>query len=506
MDSLSWEVKSSLESLGKPLRLLVTILLLFIAFKAYRPASPNAPLLNPRKPYELSDGPAKAGFVANGHGIVADWFKKNPEKSMRLISDTGEITVLPPSRAQEIRNEKRLSFTAFTYHSMHAYIPGFDGFREGSGGTNLLQTVLTKDLTKLLNKITEPLAEETSLSLEDLLTNDKEFHTMNLQETILKLVARISSRVFLGNELCRDEAWLRITREHTVTAFKAADELRMWPKISRKVIHWFLPGCRELRAQVLEAQQIITATLERRRKEKAELLSQGKEPPKYNDAIEWFEQTSKGTVPYDPTAVQLVLSVAAIHTTTDLICQVLIKLAQNKDIIKPLRTEIASVLSEEGWSKTSLFKMKLLDSVIKESQRMKPIQLNVELSDGTLIPKDSSLTVSSHKMWDPELYANPDQWDGYRFLKMRDDPAKQNSALLVSTSPDFLAFGHGQHACPGRFFASNEAKIAVLSFIMKYEFELVGDVPPPIVKHGFNLSGDPSTQMRVRRRKEEVSP
>ncbi|RSL68869.1 hypothetical protein CEP53_002407 [Fusarium sp. AF-6] len=35
---------------------------------------------------------------------------------------------------------------------------------------------------------------------------------------------------------------------------------------------------------------------------------------------------------------------------------------------------------------------------------------------------------------------------------------------------------------------------------MKYEFELVGDVPPPVVKHGFNLSGDPSTQMRVRRR------
>lgn len=115
MESLSWEVKSSLEALGKPVPLVVTILLLFIAFKAYRPTSTNAPLLNPRKPYELSDGSAKAGFVTNGYSMVADWFKKNPEKPMRLISDTGEITVLPPSRAQEIRNEKRLSFTAFTY-------------------------------------------------------------------------------------------------------------------------------------------------------------------------------------------------------------------------------------------------------------------------------------------------------------------------------------------------------------------------------------------------------
>lgn len=105
MHSLSWEVKSSLEALGKPLPLVVPILLLFIAFKAYHPASPNAPLLNPRKSYEPSDGPAKAGFVANEHRIVADWLKKNPEKPMRLISDTGGITVLPPSRAQEIRNE-----------------------------------------------------------------------------------------------------------------------------------------------------------------------------------------------------------------------------------------------------------------------------------------------------------------------------------------------------------------------------------------------------------------
>ncbi|RSL80435.1 hypothetical protein CEP52_017386 [Fusarium oligoseptatum] len=514
MDSLSWEVKSSLKALGKPLPLIITILLLFVAFKAYRPASSNAPLLNPRKAHELSDGRLKAGFMVNGHHMVADWFKKNPERPMRLISDAGEITVLPPSRAREIRNEKRLSFTAFMHQSMHAHIPGFDGFREASGGTNLLQTVLTKDLTKSLNKITEPLATEASLSLEGLLTNGKEFHTVNLQETILRLVARMSSRVFLGTELCRDEAWLRVTREHTVTAFKASEELRMWPKLSRSVVHWFLPGCRELRAQVHEARQIITATLESRREQEAELLAQGKEPPKYNDAIEWFEQTSKGTVLYDPTAMQLVLSAAAIHTTTDLISQVLIRLAQNPDIVESLRAEITAVLQEEGWSKTSLFKMKLLDSVIKESQRMKPIQLvsmtrlalaDVKLSDGTLIPKDSSLTVSSHRMWDPEVYDNPDQWDGYRFLKMREDPAKQNSALLVSTGPDFLGFGHGQHACPGRFFAANEAKVAVLSFIMKYDFGLVGDAPPQIVKHGFNLSGDPSIQMRVRRREEEVS-
>ena len=34
-----------------------------------------------------------------------------------------------------------------------------------------------------------------------------------------------------------------------------------------------------------------------------------------------------------------------------------------------------TVLGEGGWTKTSLHNMKLLDSVIKESQRTKPIGL-----------------------------------------------------------------------------------------------------------------------------------
>ncbi|KAF2994023.1 hypothetical protein E8E14_001934 [Neopestalotiopsis sp. 37M] len=332
-----------------------------------------------------------------------------------------------------------------------------------------------------------------------------------MKEVVLRIVAQVSSRAFLGTELCRHEGWLRITREYTVNGFEAAEELRMWPSWLRPAVHWFLPKCRRLRAQVKEARQIINATLQQRRQVK-EQCGKNQEVPRFDDAIEWIEQAAKG-VAYDPTAIQLALSLAAIHTTTDLLCQALTRIAQNPDILAPLREEIVSNLRESGWQKSSLYNMKLLDSVLKESQRMKPTEVvsmtrlaleEVELSDGTVIPANSGLAVSAHRMWDEQVHAHPEQWDPYRFYRMREEPGKQNLAQLVSTSPDHLAFGHGLHACPGRFFASNELKILLIVIILQYDWVLPEGSSPQVYEHGFTLAGDPFLEMRIKCRPQDI--
>lgn len=54
-----------------------------------------------------------------------------------------------------------------------------------------------------------------------------------------------------------------------------------------------------------------------------------------------------------------------------------------------------------------------------------------------------------------------------------DPDGKDNTeGLLVTTSPDHLALGHGEHACPGRFFAAIEIKILLCHLLLKYEWEL----------------------------------
>ena len=131
---------------------------------------------------------------------------------------------------------------------------------------------------------------------------------------------------------------------------------------------------------------------------------------------------------------------------------------------------------------------------------------NVELSDGTFIPRGSAIAVSAHSMWDPEVYDKPQDWDGRRFLRMRETAGQEHQAQLVSTSPDHLGFGHGQHACPGRFFASNEAKVILIHLLLKYDWRLFEAAPlPQLHYYGFSIRADPATKMEYRRRTPEIA-
>lgn len=155
----------------------------------------------------------------------------------------------------------------------------------------------------------------------------------------------------------------------------AADQLRMWSPLLRPIMNWFLPRCKLLRSQIKEAYNTIEPVIEKRKAHKAAASKSNGEngdATKFEDAIEWFEALSKGRV-YDPVGCQLGLSLAAIHTTTDLITQTIFDLLKHPEYNEALRAEIHEVITAEGWTKTALYKMKLLDSVIKETQRLKPV-------------------------------------------------------------------------------------------------------------------------------------
>lgn len=130
---------------------------------------------------------------------------------------------------------------------------------------------------------------------------------------------------------------------------------------------------------------------------------------------------------------------------------------------------------------------------------------NIKLSDGTLIPKGSVISVSSDTMWDPSIYPNPEVYDPYRFLKLRETPGNENTAQLVSVTPEHMAFGYGKHACPGRFFASNEVKVALCHILMKYDLKLATETKPAVLRNGFALATNPFGKILIRRRQEEFA-
>lgn len=192
---------------------------------------------------------------------------------------------------------------------------------------------------------------------------------------MLDLIARMSSRLFLGPDLCRDETWLNVTKSFAVNSFQASDILRRYPTWLRSfAATWLVPQAKLVRQQANEAEGLVAAVLKERRKQREQnkgMAAESEDEEEY--AIDWFEEEAAGR-PYNVGKVQLLLSAVAIQTTTDLLTEVMLQLAQRPDFVQELRDEIAGVLKAAGaWSKPALFNMKLLDSAVKEAQRMRPV-------------------------------------------------------------------------------------------------------------------------------------
>ncbi|KAJ7351401.1 hypothetical protein DFH08DRAFT_860414 [Mycena albidolilacea] len=71
---------------------------------------------------------------------------------------------------------------------------------------------------------------------------------------------------------------------------------------------------------------------------------------------------------------------------------------------------------------------------------------------------------------------------------------------MVTTSPNHVVYGHGRHACPGRFFAATQLKTALAHVLMNYDIKAETDgVRPP--DHEFGLFRVPNTLGKIYIRK-----
>lgn len=86
---------------------------------------------------------------------------------------------------------------------------------------------------------------------------------------------------------------------------------------------------------------------------------------------------------------------------------------------------------------------------------------------------------------------------------------KENKHQFVTTSTESLNFGHGNHACPGRFFASNEIKVVLIEILRNWDFRLKGDVErkggedkrPKSHFHEFTVAPNMTAEVDFKRRK-----
>jgi cytochrome P450 len=131
--------------------------------------------------------------------------------------------------------------------------------------------------------------------------------------------------------------------------------------------------------------------------------------------------------------------------------------------------------------------------------------LDFTFSDGTFIPAGTVISVhSDHVQLDPQTYEDPLKFDGFRFIKMKERAVLQGypdkKFDMATTSSEFVAFGQGRHACPGRFFASAEIKLVLAHIVTTYDVKLVDGVRPPDLYVMNGIQPNPTAKLYFRKR------
>jgi len=241
---------------------------------------------------------------------------------------------------------------------------------------------------------------------------------------------------------------------------------------------------------------------------------------KPNDMLMWLMEEAKDEEKEVRSLVLRILTVnfAAIHTSSMSFAHALYRLAADPSYISPLREEVERVLKEENgvWSKYAISKMKKVDSFMKECQRYYGLGVvsmtrkalkDFSFSDGTFIPKGTFVSSASGPIhFDSKNYDHPEVFDPWRFAEADGSSSPDggnlegSKLLFVSTSTEYMPFGHGKHACPGRFFAATELKTMLAHLVLNYDIKMEdeGVLPSPI---WFNFVTVPNPKIEVLFRK-----
>ncbi|KAJ5249007.1 Cytochrome P450 [Penicillium chermesinum] len=469
------------------------------------------PVINGRKLFEFTDSGLKERYRTSAKELLEEGLRKSD--AFYLQTDKGPRLVLANRYAREVHNNPHLSISKAMEDELHCNIPGMEGYK-GSywPDTEFGNIAIKQDIRKALESLVKSWSQETTAILDEFWTTKPEWHSLTASPLVLDMVSQLTARMRSGPDLAKSTAWRRLSISFTVHTFIAAADLDVWPWFLRPIVHWFLPSWKRLRADIEEARQVFDAAAAIRLAEKEAAIAKGESPPVYEDMLYWMEQRAKG-VPFDTCLAQLLIAQAMIHGTADLTTQAIFDIAERPELIEELRAEILTVIGIEGLTSASLNNLKLMDSVIKESQRLKPMFLvtmkryaeeSIVLSDGVVIPKGAQIVVHSQNMWDEEHYSNPLEFQSHRFLERRKIPGQEVASQLHTTTINHMGFGFGRHGCPGRSYASAMMKIFLCHILLKYDIKLKGG-RPEIARVGVLLMANHTAQIEVRRRQEELN-
>lgn len=190
-------------------------------------------------------------------------------------------------------------------------------------------------------------------------------------DTFLPVIARVTGRMLVGRELCKDPDWIQITIANTTGIMKSAMEIRAKYQARWQ---WLAPWTYSGRNDLVLLRKRATKLIEPAYLDRLGRADKEKE----RDAIQWLIDNAQGKSmsPAEVTDALLFLYMAGIHSTSATIVSIVYDLIANPEYIPELVEEIHQVMAATPeWSKQSLASLRKLDSFMKESQRLHPAGL-----------------------------------------------------------------------------------------------------------------------------------
>ncbi|KAI2733058.1 hypothetical protein CBS147332_73 [Penicillium roqueforti] len=397
-----------------------------------------------------------------------------------------------------------------------------------------------RNLIRALGELTPGMQEEVQDSIDrEFGLDTQKWKSLNIWDMWLGLIPQITNRMVLGKDLGRNSKLLSSMVGFTESVLRNVFLLDFLPRSLHPLLgpllaipNWF------------HHRRAIRMTLPVIQKRLMDMERKANGDPAYNswtepeDFITWCIRQAR--LEGDLTELKaskiaqrtLLVEVASIHTTAMTAQNAMIDiLAAGPSVLEALREEADRVFREENyqWSKAGLAKLYRIDSAIRESQRRSNFAVTLldhkviaregitHKDEGWHIPYGSTLTLNLNGIYhDPDLYENPESYDAFRYSRPIEkyaaqsdgskDPAegeKYRKMGMVTTSETHLIFGHGRHACPGRFFVAHELKLAIAYMVLNYDLKNIAERPAPTVMGNFIL---PSfrIQMQIRRRDNNV--
>ncbi|KAI8235522.1 Cytochrome P450 monooxygenase ATR2 [Colletotrichum sp. SAR 10_99] len=363
-------------------------------------------------------------FLRDPMRFYWEGYQRCKNKCFRVTHYEGERIVLPGAALDELWNMSEAVLNKNKAYDQRV-LRQYTGLPSGNP---FLVHCIRSDLTRNLKRINHHLVSEVEKTVDEVIGPCEEWTSHPIYRTSLRIVAIVSGSVYVGPD-----------RREEVQAGRASyDDMLAWM-----------------------------------------MAKQG----------EW-KQTDD-----DVAGSMVQLGVASTHNTSSTIAQTLFQLAIRPELVEELREEAQRVCDQfDGQlSPVALHELKLLDSVMKEAQRLNPttpshfhrvVERDITLKDGTLIPQGITVeAIFAPPLFDPVLFPNPQEFDPYRFLKLRrgetPDPnhyKNKEQYTFSHATKENLAWGYGAHVCPGRYFANNEIKLILARMLLRYDIRMPGGV------------------------------